>query len=888
MHIQNARTRNEAISNLKRCYDERDLVSTKQVHDWMMKSGMEQDTLVVNNLLRVYIKCGSLQDARQAFDKLVKKSVITWTTMLGGLAQQNRPEDAMQVFNRMCEEGVQPDAVTYMNILKACTSPALTFKWGKQIHAHIRSSGLEADDRVGNALLKMYVKSGHLEDAQQVLNEMGIHRDAISWNMIIGGYAEQGRGAEAYGLFSQMQQEGFMPDEVTYVSILNPRAQAGALKWVKEVHIHALKAGLASGLRVGNSLIHMYAKVGSIADAQRVFDKMVYRDVVTWNVMIGGLADCCLGNEAFSLFLRMQNEGFKANSVTYVNILNPRASAEGLPWVKEVHNHALNAGLDSGLRVGSALVHMYAKSGSLEDARKVFDRMVTRDVITWNVMIGGLAEQGHGHEAFSLFLKMKQGGFTPDAITFASLLNPNSSEGALGWVKEAHRHALKAGLGSNVRVGTAFFHMYAKISKYDEARKLFDRMVDRDVMTWNVIIGLVAEQGLGYEALSLLLQMQRGGVVPTATTFVNILNPRVRVGGVEWVTEVHRHASEAGFESDIRVGNSLIHMCAKSGSIEEALRQFNKMVDRDLFTWNVMIGGLADHGLGREALQMFQQMMAHDVRPDGITHVAVLSACSHAGLVEEGRHHFKAMTQEYDFTPTVMHYNCMVDLLGRAGHLEEARLFIDNMPIEPNAVTWRTLLGACRVHNDVELAEFAAEEVLKREPEDLSGYLTLSNIYRAAGKWEEMPRLRSMVRGRGIRKEPGHSWIEVNNKIHSFVVGDISHAETEEIYAELKLVTEKLKGEGYIPDTQVILRDIGEEEKEVALCSHSERLAIAYGLMHIPPGKPIRIFKNLRVCKDCHTATKLISKVTGREIVARDASRFHHFKDGMCTCGDYW
>ena len=285
----------------------------------------------------------------------------------------------MKFFNQMCGEGMQPDALIYVIILKVCISPALALTWGKEIHAHIKSGGFQSDVRVGNALLKMFVKCGRLEDAQQVFNEMALHRDAISWNMLIGGYAEQGCGAEAYGLFLQMQQDGFIPDEVTCVTILNPRARVGTLEWVKEVHIYAVKAGLIrSSLRVGNSLIHMYAKSGSIEDAQRVFDNMVNRDVITWNIMIGGLADCCRGKEAFSLFIRMPKEGFKANVVTYVSILNPAcASKEALPWVKEVHNHALKALLDSGLRVGSALLDMYAKSGSIEDARTVFDRMVS-------------------------------------------------------------------------------------------------------------------------------------------------------------------------------------------------------------------------------------------------------------------------------------------------------------------------------------------------------------------------------------------------------------------------------------------------------------------------------------------------------------------------------
>ena len=669
---------------LQRCFKQKDLVSAKQVHDCIRKSAMEQNIYVANNLMRVYIRCGRLQDARRVFDKLVKKSVFSWTIMMGGYAQHDHAEDAMEVFNQMRQEGAQPDEITYLSILKACASPVGS-KWGKEVHAHIRNGGFESDVRVGTALLKMYAKSGRIDDARQV------------------------------------------------------------------------------------------------------FDRMVERDVVTWTVMIGGLAEQGFGHEAFSVFLQMQRGGYVPDAITYVSILSACSSPGALDWVKEVHSHVLRAGLESDVRVGNALVHMYAKSGSIDDARLVFDRIVERDVITWNVMIGGLAQQGFGHEAFSLFLQMERGGFVPDAITYVSILSAFASAGAVELVKEVHSHALRAGLESDLRVGTALVDMYAKSGSIDDARLVFDRMVERDVVTWTV-----------------------------------------------------------------------------------------------------MIGGLAQHGCGQEALLLFGQMIAEGVRPNGVTFVATLSACSHVGLVDKGRHQFLAMTQNYGIKPTIEHYTCMVDLLGRAGHLEEAKLFILNMPLEPDGATWGALLGACRTYGNVELAEFAAKERLKLEPKSAATYVLLSNIYAGAGKWGQVSSLRTMMQGKGLHKEPGRSWIEVDNQIHRFVVGDTSHPESKEIHAELNILTEKMKAEGYIPDTRLVLHNIGEEDKELALCSHSEKLAIAYGLMRTAPGNPIHIYKNLRVCSDCHTATKFISKMTGREIVARDANRFHHFKDGVCSCGDYW
>ena len=804
--MESARTTIEAIGNLKnrleqglainsdmyvevlrQCLKEKNLGANlaKQVHDYINQSRMEQNIYVANNLVSLYIKCGDLEAARGVFDKLVKKNVFSWTIIIGGYAKHKGAEKTMELFNQMCQKGVQPNAFTFSSVLKACANPS-ALQWGKEVHACVRHAGLESDVRVGSALVHMYAKCGSIDDARLAFDKME-ERDVVTWNVMIGGLAEHGCGHEAYDLFLQMKREGFKPNAITYVSILNACASAGALEWVKEVHTHAREAGFESNVRVGSALVHMYAKCGSIDDARLAFDKMEERDVVTWNVMIGGLAEHGCGHEAYELFLQMKREGFKPNAITYISILNACASAGALEWVKDVHRHARAAGFESDVRVGSALVHMYAKCGSIDDARLAFDKMEERNVVTWNVMIGGLAEHGCGHEAYELFLQMKREGLKPDAFTYSSILNACASAGAL-----------------------------------------------------------------------------------------------------EWVKEVHTHAREAGFESDVRVGNALVHMYAKCGSIDDARLAFDKMEERDVVTWNVLIGGLAQHGCGHEALEVFRSMIADGVKPNEISFVAVLSACSHSGLVDEGRRLFLAMTQDYGIEPTVVLCNCMVDVVGRAGHLEEAKLFIDKMPVEPNEATWGALLGACRTYGNVDLGKLAANELLKLEPKDASTYVLLSNIYAAAGKWEEVLWVRTMMQERGIRKEPGRSWIEVDNKVHDFVVGDTSHSEAKEIYAELRRLSETIKANGYIPDTRLVLRNIEEEEKELALCSHSEKLAIAYGLMRTPLGQPIRVFKNLRVCSDCHTATKFISKAIEREIVVRDANRFHHFQDGVCSCGDYW
>ena len=896
------------VDVLKRCLKEKDLRVAREVHYCIIKSRMEQVKYVANTLLSVYIRCGSLQDARQVFDALAKKSVINWNVMIGGYVQHKRGKDAMQLFHQMRQEHVQADEITYLSILKACANP-LSLKWGREVHVLIRRDGLESDIRVGTALVQMYAKCGSIEEARQAFDNLtnrnvvswtamgGAHPqsgsigstkvgDIVTWNVMIGAYAGSGRGVEAYDLYLKMKEEGFQPNAVTYMSLLSDCASTGALEWVKVVHGHILEGGHESDVRVGNALVHMYAKSGSTEDAAVVFDRMKERDLITWNVMIGAYAGSGRGVKAYDLYLKMKEEGFQPDAVTYMSLLNDCASTGALEWVKDVHGHILEGGYESDVRVGNALVHMYAKSGSIEDARMVFDRMKERDVITWNVMTGAYAGSGRGVEAYDLYLKMKE-GFQPDAVTYVGLLNDCASTGALEWVKDVHRHILEGGYESDVRVGSALIHMYAKCGSTEDAAVVFDRMKERNIITWTVMIGAYAGSGRGVEAYDLYLKMKEEGFQPNAATYVSLLNDCASTGPLEWVKDVHRHILDEGHESDVRVGSALVHIYAKSGSIEDALLVFERMEEYDVMTWNIMIGGLGQHGRGQDALDLFRKMKADGLVPDAYSFVALLSACSHAGLVDEGRQIFCAM-KDYGVEPTVIHYTCMVDLLGRAGLLEEAKRFISSMPVEADAGTWGALLGACRTYGNVELGELAAKEVMKLEPADASPYVLLSNIYAAAGQWDQVSFIRHMMQERGIRKEPGVSWIEISNKVHRFVVGDRSHPEAKKIYDVLDNLSEKLKAEGYIPDTRLVLCNIDEEQKVHALCAHSEKLAIAYGLMHTPRGMPIRVYKNLRVCSDCHTATGFISKVTGREIVARDANRFHHFKDGVCSCGDYW
>jgi len=360
------------------------------------------------------------------------------------------------------------------------------------------------------------------------------------------------------------------------------------------------------------------------------------------------------------------------------------------------------------------------------------------------------------------------------------------------------------------------------------------------------------------------------------------------LAALEYGKEVHEDIKRSGFQSDVYVGTALVDMYAKCGSITDARNVFDIMSKRDVVSWNAMIAGYAMHGCGKEAIEIFEQMEHSTSKPNNATFVGVLSACCHAGLVDEGWKYFDYMSKLYSITPVLDHYCCMADLLGRAGYLDEAYDFINRMPVKPDATVWSSLLAACRIHSNAELGEQVAECLFELDPTDAATYVLMSNIYAAAGRWDDIKKIRALMKERKVEKKPGSSWIEVNNKVYAFLVGDTSHPQLQEIYLKLDALSGEMKEAGYVSDTRFVLQDVEEEQKEHILGYHSEKLAIAFGLMNTYPGTPIRVVKNLRVCGDCHCAIKFISRIAAREIVVRDANRFHHFRNGQCSCGDYW
>ena len=579
----------------------------------------------------------------------------------------------------------------------------------------------------------------------------------------------------------------------------------------------------------------------------------------------------------------LQSHGLWADSATYSALIKCCMSHRAVHEGNLVRRHLYFNGRQPMLFLANVLINMYVKFNLLTDAHNVFDEMPLRNVVSWTTMISAYSRSKQQQKALELLVSMLREGVRPNVYTYSSVLRSCKE---MSDVRMLHCGIIKEGLESDVFVRSALIDVFAKLGEPEDALSVFDEMVTGDAIVWNSIIGGFAQNSKNDEALKLFKRMKIAGFTAEQATLTSVLRACTGLTLLELGMQAHVHIVK--YDQDLILNNALVDMYCKCGSLEDARRVFNGMKERDVITWSTMISGLAQNGYSQEALKVFESMKASGTKPNYITIVGVLFACSHAGLLEDGWYYFRSMKKLYGIVPVREHYGCMIDLLGKAGKLEDAVKLLNEMECEPDAVTWRTLLGACRVQGNMVLAEYAAKKVIELDPDDAGTYTVLSNIYANSQKWDSVEEIRTRMRDRGIKKEPGCSWIEVNKKIHAFIIGDESHPLIVEVKEKLKQLIDRMIGIGYVPETNFVLQDLEGEQMEDSLRHHSEKLALAFGLMTLPLGKVIRIRKNLRICGDCHVFFKLASKLENRSVVIRDPIRYHHFEDGKCSCGDYW
>ncbi|KAG8069772.1 hypothetical protein GUJ93_ZPchr0006g41435 [Zizania palustris] len=860
-----------------------------------------RDIIAWNSMVSAYCKNGMPDAARALFDAISGGNMRTGAILLSGYARLGRVLDARRVFDEMLERNT-----VAWNAMISCYAQNGDITMARRLFDAMPSRDITS----WNSMLTGYCHSLQMVDASNLFEKMP-ERNLVSWTVMISGYSRTENHGKAWDMFRMMHHEGLMPDQSNFASVLSAVKGLGNLGVLESLRVLALKTAFERDVVIGTAILNVYTRdANALETAIKFFETMIERNEYTWSSMISALSHGGRIDDAIVVYERDPVKPIACQTALLTGLAqcgridDARILFEQIPKPIVVSWNAMITG--------------YMQNGMIDEAKELFDKMPFRNTISWAGMIAGYAQNGRSEEALGLLQELHRSGMLPSLSSLTSIFFACSNTGALEIGTQVHSLAVKVGCHFNSFVCNALITMYGKcrnmeyarqvfsqmVTKdivswnsflaalvqnnlFDDARNTFDNMLSRDVVSWTTIISAYTQAEQCDEAMGIFRTMLCEHVLPNSPILTILLGVCGSLGASKLGQQIHTVAIKLGMDSELIVANALISMYFKCGCADSR-RIFDLMEERDIFTWNTIITGYAQHGLGREAIKMYQLMESTGVIPNEVTFVGLLNACSHAGLVDEGWKFFKSMSQDYGLTPLLEHYACMVDLLGRTGNVQGAEQFIYDMPIEPDMVIWSALLGACKIYKNAEIGKKAAEKLFKIEPSNAGNYVMLSNIYSSLGMWGEVAELRKIMKQQGVIKEPGCSWMQIKDKIHSFVTGDKQHEQIEEIVATLEELYTLLKATGYVPDTEFVLHDIDEEQKESSLLYHSEKLAVAYCLLVTPKGMPIQILKNLRICGDCHTFIKFVSHVTKREIDIRDGNRFHHFRNGSCSCEDFW
>lgn len=701
---------------------------------------------------------------------------------------------------------------------------------------------------------------------------------------------ENGLFLKAIDLYRKMERDGVRVDKFTPTIVIKACGASLSFSEGKKVHGKLFKVGLDSDVCVCNSLMSMYAKMGCIGYAVRVFEEMRVKDVVSWNSMISGYAAIGDGWNSLVCFLEMQALGMKPDRFSIISALNACSVECFLRSGMEVHCQVLKCGFELDVMVQTSLLDMYNKCRRVDYGERLFDTINPKNVVAWNAMIGGYVLNAQLLESFVCLKRMRDDDkLNPDAITMINLLPSCAQLGALLGGKSIHGYAIRKGFLPHVVLETALIDLYGSCGKPKLAEHIFAQITEKGLITLNAMIAAYVQNGHNIEAIELFQDLSNKPLKPDAITIASILPAYSEVASLREGKQIHGYILKSLHHLNTYVLNSAVYMYGKFGELGIAREIFDRILFKDVSSWNTLIMAYAIHGFGRTSIDLFSKMIDKGIKPNESTFVSLLTSCSLSGMVKEGWEFYNSMKRDYNVDPGIEHYGCMLDLLGRTGDLNRAKSFIEKMPLEPTARIWGSLLTASKNNRSIKFAELAAEHILPLEHDNTGCYILLSNLYAEAGRWEDVERIKSLMKQRGIKKTIGHSLVETKSKPYRFINQDRSHMDMNMIYNVLDILSSKIGDTKYARGTITKFKPIDLERKRSnSPENHSVRLAICFGLISTRIGSPVIVRKNTRMCKDCHSAAKKISEITSREIIVGDSKVFHHFRDGNCTCGDYW
>ncbi|XP_030543081.1 pentatricopeptide repeat-containing protein At3g22690-like [Rhodamnia argentea] len=800
------------------------------IHAQLITTNSIRDPLVARRLLGFFLSVDGLGRFRRVLSGTHHSETELWNDYIQKQLQDDSPGDVLASYRRMVGEGVALDMSTFHFLISAASRVVAVRDVG-EVHGRVLKSGFGFSDSLRKNLMGVYAKAGRLQEVRQLFGEFP-ERDVVAWNTMISCYVRMGMSRESLDLFGRLLADGVEPDEITMVSLVSACAKMRDLEMGEKMHLYIDENNLELGGTLLNCLADMYMKCGNMEKAREVLGgSEAEDDVVSWTTLLCG----------------------------------------------------------------------YVKSDRMDEAEKLFDRMTERNLISWTTMTSAYVRAGRYPESLELFITMMLDDVMPDEVALVTALTACVNMEGFDIGRSIHSFIVKRGMTVEGMLGNSLLSLYAKFGRLDDAysifqrlpcrtvvswnsmldgfcragdvgkaRGFFDEIPEKDLISWNTMIGCYTRSRLAQESFELFHLMQSSEVKPDQITLANMLSTCASVGALSHGTWIHLYIQKNQIQLDHILGTALVDMYGKCGSVEKATELFSKIKDRTMCLWTAMIGAYALEGQARKAADLFSKMEATGMKPDHVTFIALLSACSHGGLIDEGYQYFHKMKNEYRIAPGIQHYGCMVDLLGRSGHLKEALELIHSMPVEADIVIWSSFMRACETHQNVELAEYAHKRLIEINPTNDAAHVLLSKIYVRAGRWDDASLIRTKLHELGIRKHPGCSMIEQNGAVHEFRAEDFSNPRSPEIYSMLGEIEGRLQ-----------------KERHDTLSHHSERLAVAFGLIS-SKNRTIRIVNNLRICGDCHSFMKFVSLSYEREIILRDNYRFHRFNDGQCSCREYW
>ncbi|KAJ4850109.1 hypothetical protein Tsubulata_004533 [Turnera subulata] len=703
----------------------------------------------------------------------------------------------------------------------------------------------------------------------------------------LASLARGGKLQEALELLEQMEKAGTFIKPYTYSLLFKACAKTESLLQGRLIHKLMQRTIKDPPWYLEFSVFDMYCKCGSLVYAQKVFEEMSERNSVAWVTIISVYAKEGFLETAVRLFSEMPTYEIEPNPIVYANILRSLLNPSHLELGKQWHSHAIRSGLGDSVSVNTGICHVYMRCGWLEGAELVFRRMSDKGVVTCTALMGGYIQADRPKDALALFKYMVIQRAEFDSYVFSTVLKATASLEDLSFGKQIHGHVVKLGFESDVSAGTPLVDFYVKCSDFESAFKAFDRISEPNDFSWSALVTGYCQIGKFEEPLKIFQSLRKKGADINPYTYTNIFQACSALADFTSGTQVHADAIKRNLVARRYGDSAVITMYAKCGRLGYARRAFESIGEPDTVAWTALIAGYAYEGNVAEALKLFRRMQDYGVGPNAVTFTVILTACSYSGLVDEGKQYFHSMSNNYGVAPNIDHFNCMIDIYSRAGLLQEAFELIRSMPFAPDATSWKCLLSGCWTYRNLKIGKIAAENLFHLAPEDSAGYDLMFNLYASAGKWEEAAAIRKIMAEKHLEKELSCCWITVNGEVHRFIVGDKHHPLMEEIYTKLKELNDSFEEEETVLLKEEDVSGIFAERQE-QLLDHSERLAIAFGLISTPSNAPIFIFKNLRACRDCHDFAKHVSVVTGRKIVVRDSLRFLTFKFVQCSCNDYW